>query len=77
MRFSFLLAVVTALTTSISVSAMLCIDKYGACRGPPRSLGDKPCCKGTTCKLDVSMSRPLWSGVQPHDPPFASCTNSL
>ncbi|KAG1748452.1 uncharacterized protein EDB91DRAFT_879746 [Suillus paluster] len=53
MRFSFLLAVVTALTTSMSVNA--CITEYGVC-GPKNP---SSCCKGLTCKLGVSMSRSL------------------
>ncbi|KAG1734406.1 uncharacterized protein EDB91DRAFT_1084065 [Suillus paluster] len=48
MRFSFLLAVVAALTTSMSVSATRCTGLYGACSGPIRA--PLPCCSGFTCK---------------------------
>ncbi|KAG2073502.1 hypothetical protein BDR04DRAFT_340105 [Suillus decipiens] len=47
MRFSFLLAVVAALTTSMSVRG--CADQNGLC-GSSSPAGDT-CCPGLNCKL--------------------------
>ncbi|KAG2352772.1 hypothetical protein BDR07DRAFT_807167 [Suillus spraguei] len=48
MRFSFLLAVVTALTTSMSVRAQ-CAGQNGVCGSS--SAENDTCCQGLTCKL--------------------------
>lgn len=55
MRFSFLLAVVAALASSMSVSA--CATLNGLC-GSSSASGDT-CCSGFTCSTGVSMSRLL------------------
>jgi hypothetical protein len=69
MRFSFAIAVVAALTASMSVSA--CEDLYGLC-GASSSTNDE-CCKGLSCSIGVSMSRSLC--IRDTRLTFAPCMN--
>ncbi|KAG1749558.1 hypothetical protein EDB19DRAFT_148409 [Suillus lakei] len=64
MRFSFLLAVVAALTTSMSASAQ-CADLNGVC-GSSSAVGDK-CCPGLTCTTDFRLSQVLPLTLSPNE----------
>ncbi|KAG1733295.1 hypothetical protein EDB19DRAFT_1226452 [Suillus lakei] len=74
MRFSFLLAVVAALTTSMSVSASdyACTILNGFCGKE----NGKRCCEPLQCKPGVSTSLRFASAIQHRDSRLAPCTNS-
>ncbi|KIK46301.1 hypothetical protein CY34DRAFT_441447 [Suillus luteus UH-Slu-Lm8-n1] len=73
MRFSFVIAVVVALTTSMSVSA--CADMFGLCGSS--SASHDVCCPPLSCGTGVSMSGSLCIRDSTQQLTFAPCINRI